>query len=321
MAFPAGTPTQEQVRGLWDRCRTQLVFRYTSELFAKYEADLRSRGQDVFKRVDSAAIPWGIPEGYGEANARALRKHAEDAVTAVLDSFEAAYAPFFSKTQETELEELYAKYAGYRETLNELHPSSHIKAVKDLTHAWDEKAADLFREEFLNYLPGAITRHRDIAGYLAAAAAMEASAQVAIRKAFAELPLAACSPGTSYGQGAQHKQALSYISIGLGVAGLAAIPFPLVGAILGVVGLGASILAEAIQNVQISLKIPDTTNMKFSEFVDTVHAAIESLSDGLDKGRENAARDLRDSMAGADYDLDTWTTLPNHYAPGSELLD
>jgi hypothetical protein len=320
MAFPAGTPTQAQVRALWDQCRNQIEFRYIREALAMYVADLQSRGYDVIPWVDSEAIPSRIPEGYTEANARILKQKAVEATTAVLDSFEAAYAPFFSKTQEAELEALYAKYAGYRKTLNELHPSPHIKAVKDLTRDWKEKAADPFRDEFLDYLPGAITRHRDIAGYLAAALAMEASAQVAIRKAFAELPLAACSPGTSYGQGAQNKQALSYISIGLGVAGLAAIPFPLVGAVLGVLGLGASVLAETIQNVQISLKIPDTTNMKFGEFVTTVHNAITALSDGLDKGRGDAAKDLRDSMAGASYDLDTWKNLPNHYAPGSELL-
>ncbi|WP_205326717.1 hypothetical protein [Glycomyces sp. YM15] len=55
--------------------------------------------------------------------------------------------------------------------------------------------------------------------------------------------------------------------------------------------------------------------------MNTVRAAITSLSDGLDKGREEAARGLRESMAGADDDRDTWRTLPNHYALGSELLD
>ncbi|MDA1361789.1 hypothetical protein O1R50_19330 [Glycomyces luteolus] len=321
MAFPAGTPTQAQVRGLWDQCRNQIEFRYIREALAMYVADLQSRGVDVVPWVDSEAIPSRIPEGYTEANARILKQKATEATSAVLDSFEAAYAPFFSKTQETELEELYAKYAGYRNTLNKLHTSSDIQAVKDLTRDWKEKAADPFRDEFLMPLRGAITRHRDIAGYMAGALAMEASAQVAIRKAFAELPLAACSPHTSYGQGAQNKQTLSYISIGLSVVGLATIPFPVVGAIVGVGGLVASVLAESIQNVQISLKIPDTTNMKFGEFVNTVHAAITSLSNGLDEGREQAAKNLRESMAGATYDIEEWKTKPNHYAPGSELLD
>lgn len=323
MAFPAGTPTLEQVNGLWERARNQIEVRYILEAFNMWIGEQAKQGRAVDGWVEGVAIAR-IPAGYGEANAARLKEQAKEAATKTIDAFEARYSPYFDKGQEAALGELYTKYTGFGQTLDRLHESRDIKWAKHYTNDWKEKAAEPFRKEFMDPLEGAITRHRDIAKYLAGAVSLEAWGQVAIRKAFAELPLAACGGGVTKEKAEElekTKGALETTSDASGIVGLGLFAFPAVGLIVGGIGVVASALADSIEPVVISLDLGDTTSMSFTAWVKLVHDAITSLTEGLDKGRDGAAKDLRSEMIGAIKDLEYWETLPRHFVPGGELLD
>ncbi|MFG3342364.1 hypothetical protein [Glycomyces sp. NPDC048151] len=323
MAFPAGTPTLEQVDALWEGARNQIEYRFILEGFNMWIDDQAKQGKAVGGWVDGIAIPRK-PMGYTEENAARLKHEARKATTQTIKSIKAAYTPYFDKGQEAELGQLWSKYTGFRGTLNQLHESPHIKKAKDYTEEWDEKAAEPFQKEFMQPLEGAITRHRDIAKYLAGAVALEAWGQVAIRKAFAELPVVACGGGSTKDEAEaakKTKDALETVSDASGFVGLALFKFPVAGVVVGAVGLVASALADSINPVVVSLEFPDVTTMEFTEWVGHVNTAITSLTSGLDKGRDDSAKALRDDMIGAYKDLENWKTLPRHYVPGGELLD
>lgn len=323
MAFPAGTPTLEQVDGLWGQCKHQIEARYILQAFNMWMADQARQGYAVGRWVDGIAIAR-IPANYGEANAARLKEEAGKAASKAVDSFKARYTPYFDKGQEAALGELYWKYTGFGGTLDRLHESHHIKRAEAYTEDWDEKASEPFRQEFMRPLEGAITRHRDIAKYLAGACSLEAWGQVAIRKAFAELPSAACGGGVTKEKAEELKkvkESLETVSDVSGVVGLALFRFPAAGLIVGAIGVVASALADSIEPVVVSLDLPDTTTMGYTDWVNLVHNAITSLTDGLDEGREGAAKDLRSEMIGAIKDLENWESLPRHFVPGGELLD
>lgn len=322
-SFPAGTPTLAQVRNTWNQFRGELEYRYIREVFQNYADENRKRGVTV-DWLPSSVPGLMAPTGYKDADVERLVAQAKSTVASVLDLFESGYAPYFDAGQQSALEGMITQYSDFMGRFDELHRSPHRTEVDELTAKWKEKAADPFRDEFMVPLPGAIARHSDMSEYLRGALLMEAALLVRVRQSFAELPLAACRPGNSHGEGKTAKDVNWAIGLASGVlgvftAGSASVVLALG---LGLVGVGSALLDKVIVETNVQLSIPDTSKMKFQEFVNTVAAAISAVAKGLDEGRKKAAEDLQDSNQAAEYDLKRWgKKLPPHYVPGAELLE
>lgn len=318
-SFPAGTPTLAQVRSTWDQFRGELEYRYIREAFQNYVEENRKLGRTV-DWIPSVVPGLMAPKGYKDEDVRRLVANAKSVVRAALDSFETGYAPYFDTAQQSALEDMIDEYTGFMADFDELHQSPHIAEVDALTAKWQEKAADPFRDDFMKPLPGAIARHSDMAEYLRAALLIEAALLVRARQSFAELPLAACRPRSSHGEGKTTKDVNWAVGLTAGVVSLFTAGSASV--VLGLAGIGSALLDRVIDETNVRLSIPDTSNMKFQDFVNTVAAAIRSVATGLDDGRKKAAADLRDDNKAAEYDLGRWgKELPKHYVPGAELLD
>ena len=311
--FPSDTPKKSDVDQNFEHIRDDMELFYIEKRLQEIDREARERGEDPWADMHwSSALSRTVAGYLDESECQAIKDESVAAVTRAYDYLESIYATFFDDAQQAQLEHMIGKYIEYHKELDALAEGDSIKRVDELLEEWDEAAAQPFQEGFLAPLPGAITRHRDIAGHLLVALEMEAAAQVTLRRAFADFPAATRA---IMGSGGSIKP--GHFSIATAVAGLV---IPPAAVVFGLLSLGTALLGEIEQQTVLTFSMEEKSDASFFDLTLEMNKGMGVIADSLDVAREKAVETLKESMQSVGLDLERYKTLPKHYVPGGEML-